>query len=492
MSDFLKKFTTKSYAEKNVAGKPTEKQMSEDELATESLDNESPETLRSHETPDNGASKRADSPGPGEGSRRGVKAQGEVLETDPTYQGKRRRKQLLLGLIGVGGVVVAGFAYYAIAYTALPNFTGKPVSEARTWAREQQVKVTSEQVYSLTDDVNGVIKQSPAPKKKIKKQQTLHLVTSLGPDPEELIALPDFSRLSKTELADWKQSVKGENVTLIEEFDSKVPAGKFLREEFKNTDVTRDTYKRGDQLIIYLSKGKEVFKKDIAMPDFKGKSKKEVEKWAKSNLMSITFKEVASETVEEDAVVSQSIPPEEKIAKETKLTMELSFGKGAVIPDFATLTPETAATVPGLTVQVQERFTEGVPYGGLVSQSVAPGETVALATEPVVRVVYSVGRPYLKAYFDQTEGDLAKAFFEDYRSKGANITYTTYYVDSAEERGKVVKMSHYHTYVGMTDTVSIGISNGRFAADPGATPVEPESDPTALDPSGKTSDDVAD
>lgn len=461
VSDFLSKFDKKSPQPTETEGEKAKK--SNDHLET-SQEEDTAQTRLSRATQDQ------------EGD--GFVSQGEVLEKDPNYQKKRQQKGLLIGLVMFLCLAASAFGYYKISYVALPDFKGKPISDARVWAKENNLKITVEPQHHLTIGTNQVINQKPTAQKKIKKNKTVTVIVSRGPNPDEAIALPAFTSMTKADILAWKEKVKGENVTLIEEFDKVVKAGNFLREEFKNKDLERDAYKRGDQLIIYVSKGKEIYKKDIAMPDFKGKTKGEAEKWGKSHLMALTFKEEVSETVEAGSIMAQSIPPDEKIAKETKHTLTVSLGKGTVIPDFAVLTAETASAVPGLNLQVQELFMEGVPYGNLISQSIPPGESVPVTSEIPVKVVYSAGSPYLKSYFELTEGELAKAFFDDYRSKGAQIGYTTYYVDSAEERGKVVKMSAYNTYVGMNYTVSIGISNGHMAPDPGETPRH-SSDPGA-------------
>lgn len=399
-------------------------------------------------------------------SNSGFDATGEVFEEDPDYKKKQKKKYTIMGVAGLAIFLLGWFGYYQMTHVKVPDFSNKAISDVRTWASDNKVKVDIEQKHNLKTEVNHVISQNPKATKKIKKKNALKLIVSLGPDPEELIPLPDFSKMDKEEINKWQSEVKAENLTIIEEYDEKVANGKFLKEEFKNKELKREEYTRGDQLIIYLSKGKEVYKKDIAMPNFTGKLKADVEKWAKTNKMSVTYNEVSSDKIEDGQIVSQSIKADEKIAKETKMSVEVSTGKGTKVPNFAELDMESASSVEGLNVQVKQVYTLDIEYGGLVSQSVPAGEVVSQKDGEIIKVVYSIGEPYLKSYYGMSEGELEKAFYEDYRSKGAQINYEKYYMDSSEERGTVVKMSTYNAYVGLNYTVQIGVSNGSGAPAP--------------------------
>ncbi|MCU7700892.1 hypothetical protein OM428_03755 [Enterococcus gallinarum] len=96
---------------------------------------------------------------------------------------------------------------------------------------------------------------------------------SLGPDPEEMIELPDFSSLTTEAAKEWIEKQKAENISLIEQYDDKVEAGVFIKQEAANKEQDLKAYKRKDRLSIYYSKGKEVFEKNIEVTDFTGKTK---------------------------------------------------------------------------------------------------------------------------------------------------------------------------------------------------------------------------
>ena len=203
-----------------------------------------------------------------------------------------------------------------------------------------------------------------------------------------------------------------------------------------------------------------MYKKNIVVPDFKGKQKTEIEAWAKSNEIEIVYKDVPSEELDIGTVMGQSVAAKEKITKKSKMTLDVSAGKPIKVPDFSQLTPEEAGMMTKLTVLVKHHYSESVPYGQLISQSVASGEELTEKEASNITVVYSEGQPYLKDVTGETEGDLQKLFYDDDQSKGANIDYVVNYVNSEEKKGTVVSMSEFNTYVPLDYKVTVNVSLG--------------------------------
>ncbi|OJG26858.1 hypothetical protein RU98_GL003245 [Enterococcus caccae] len=388
----------------------------------------------------------------------------EVIETDPTYKRRKIRKFIFIGLGSVLAVVLLYFGYYQMTHVKVPNFEDKELSEVRAWTTENGVKLQVEQKYNFAKEANVIIHQS-VKNKKIKKGQELVVEASLGADPEELVSIPDFKEMKLNDAKTWISEQKAENLAIIEEYNDKVPAGNYLKFEITNKDIKTENYKRKDKAKVYFSKGKEVFEKNISMPDFAGKAKEEVVDWAKKNEITLKIDEADSEKVESGKVISQSVGKETKVAKKESMTVTVSTGKALVVPDFSQFTAEEAESkANGLQVQVKQLFNDQVPYGQFISQSVEIGKKYTEKDEkPVIQVVYSFGKPYIKDLRDNTlEGDLQKIFYDEYQSKGANITYQVYYVDSTVTKGTVVKMSQYNEFIPINSVVQIGISKGNL------------------------------
>ncbi|OJG92290.1 hypothetical protein RV15_GL003392 [Enterococcus silesiacus] len=388
----------------------------------------------------------------------------EVIETDPTYRNKKIRKYIYIGLGSLVTVALLYFGYYQMTHVQVPDFEGKELSEVREWTAENGVKLQVEQKYDFDKEANLIIHQT-VKNKKIQKGKELTVDASLGADPEEAVALPDFKPMKLKDAKSWINEHKADNLAIIEEYSDKVPAGDYLKFEITNKDVKFDTYKRKDKAKLYFSKGKEVFEKDISMPDFAGKPKEEATEWAKKNEITLNVEEADSDTVENGKVISQSIGKDTKVAKKDTLSITASTGKALVVPDFSQFTAEEAESkANGLQVQVKQLFNDEIPYGRFISQSVEVGKKYTEKDEkPVIQVVYSFGKPYMKDLRDNTlEGDLQKIFYEEYQSKGANITYQVYYVDSTVTKGTVVKMSNYNEFIPINSVIQIGISKGNL------------------------------
>jgi len=388
----------------------------------------------------------------------------EDVEIDEDYHRKKRKQMLLIIIGAVLAFILIFFIYYMLVHVKVDDFVDKPVSEARAWAKENGVEIELEQEYSMEYDTNQIVSQSVPAGKKIKKGKTLELTGSLGPDPEEVIPLADFSEMSQDEAANWIEEHKAENLQMVMEYSDDVEAGEFIKLTIKDSGIDEADYQRRDSAAVYYSRGEEVYEKNITIPDFTGNAKEEVEKWAETNEIEMTYKEAPSDSVEAGNIISQSEAAEEKIAKKEKMEVVVSAGIAVTVPNFGELTPdEAAANYPDLDVTVKQVFHAEVPYGRLISQSIEADTKLADKDNKSVTVVYSQGKPYLQDFRGQLEGDLPRLFYEEYQSKGADIKYIVKFVDSQEIKGTVVRMSKFNEFVPMSYTVEISISNNTFA-----------------------------
>ncbi|WP_206911921.1 eukaryotic-like serine/threonine-protein kinase [Enterococcus sp. DIV0840] len=478
MSDFLSNFNKSNY------DNTKEKKTRDDSDKTEPIKQES-ENLSSAEPIDKKTNETQPKIGPTNVSEpKETKPEQETIpstrrsqtddgtEIDPTYHKKRKQKFLLIGVGTFVALCILYFGYYQMTHVALPDFAGKDLAEARTWATENKVKLKVDQSYSKKIEANKVISQKAKKGSKIKKGAELKIEASLGADPEEKLTLPDFMTMKKTEVESWIKENKAENISLIDEYSDTLEKGKADRFEIVNKEVTKENYKRKDKANMYYSKGKETFEKNISVPDFTKKMKTEVESWAKTNDIKVTYEEASSADIPAESIISQSIAKDQKVAKKDSLTVTVSLGKGYNVPNFADYSQEEAGTaVDGLTIQAKSVFTNNVPYGQLISQSVEAGTQLTSKDDLKVKVYYSAGQPYLKDLRGNTvEGDLQKQFYDEFQSKGANIQYTIRYVDSVEPKGTVVGMSAYNLYVPLEYTVALDISLGNLEGASNQTP----------------------
>lgn len=411
-------------------------------------------------------------------ARRNSRVEKEEVEFDPTYKKRKQKKILFFSLVGLSVLTGLFFAYYQFTHVKVPNFQQKEIAKAREWSVEEGVLLKIKSTYNFEQATNKVIKQSIPYGDKIKKGATLDLTVSLGPDPDEQVILPDFASMTLSEAKAWIKKEKADNVSIIEQYNDKISKSRFIKQEAANKELNLKNYKRKDRLAVYYSKGKEIFEKDIEVPDFSGKTLTEVNEWVRKNEVKLAAEKVFSQSIPADSVVAQQASAGTKIAKQEELKVQISKGKPLIVPNYGEYTLEQARELSEkIPVVLKSMYSETVPYGHFISQNIAAGtELDEKDNPPNIEVVYSEGRPYIKDLRNSTlEGDLPKLFFETYSAKGANITYDIVYLNSEEPKGTVIEMSSYGEYLPLEARISIGISLGNIQPAKDSAPPASES-----------------
>lgn len=405
-------------------------------------------------------------------TKRKMRSQQEATELELSYQKQKKRKRRMILFAVVAACVLLGIVYYQQTHVKVPNFVGKNLTDVQVWASENKVKPKIKQTYDRRKDANTILAQEQKAGSRVKKGGVLNVTNSLGADPEEKIPLPDFMKMKKSQAERWIKENKAENLSLIEEYSDTIKKGQPLRSEIANAEVTPENYRRKDAAKVYYSKGPQTYQKDIKVPDFQRKPRSEVETWAKNNEIDLTYEEKTSNDIPADNIIEQSIAKDEKIAKKDKMSVTVSLGKGYVVPNFSDYSLEDASTaLEGVQVQAKGVYTDNLPYGQLVSQSVEAGRVLSAKDDLTIKVLYSLGQPYMKDLRGtMVEGGLQKYFHDEFQSKGANINYVIRHVDSDQPKGTVVGMSHFSDYVPLNLTVSIDISLGNLGSAPTSFP----------------------
>ncbi|OJG20686.1 hypothetical protein RU95_GL002105 [Enterococcus avium] len=395
-----------------------------------------------------------------------------TIEIDPSYKKQKRKKRRWVILGAIAAVLALGVFYYQQTHVKVPNFIGKNLSDLQVWASENKIKTKIKESYDLAKDANTILAQKQKSGSRIKKGGILNVTNSLGADPKEKIPLPDFMQMNKQQVERWIKEKKADNLSLIEEYSDTIEKGRPIRFEIANAEVTPENYRRKDSAKVYFSKGKQTYQKDIKVPNFLRKPRSEVETWAKNNEINMTYEEKTSNDIPVDSIMEQSIAKDEKIAKKEKMKVTVSLGKGYVVPNFSEYNLDDASSaLEGVQIQAKGIYTENLPYGQLVSQSEEAGKVLSAKDNLTIKVLYSLGQPYMKDLRGtMVEGGLQKYFHDEFQSKGANINYVIRRVDSDQPKGTVVGMSHFSDYVPLNLTVSIDISLGNLGSAPTSFP----------------------
>ena len=389
----------------------------------------------------------------------------EEVVIDQHYHKKKIIQYSIIGAIGLFLCIAVFLLFRFTNQVTMPDFVNENVSSVQTWAVKNKIELKIEREYSLDYEYNIVFEQSKKANKKIQKGSVLTIKVSDGADPDELIKLPDFTTMTKSEIESWKIKNKAENLKIVTEYSEEIEKDKVIKFEIKDTSITSETYRRKDIATVYVSKGQEAYEKNIVVPNFTNKSKAEVEEWAKKNEIIVTYNESDSDSVLEGYIISQSITADEKIAKKTEMSVYVSIGKATIVPNFANYSMNDLEyyTEGSVNVLMQKKYHDSIRYGGFISQSIGAG-TKLYGTSNTVTVVFSIGRPFIEDLTVYSENQLQNYFY-DFQSKGANITYSVNYVDSIEgTKGKVVSSNYNNEFVGMNTHISINIGKGNLPA----------------------------
>ena len=463
MSDFLNQFENDTYKKKDLPQKAPCSKL-EGGVPSAPLESAPTPALSARSDQENGQTVR------------GIKSEEHETVIDSAYH---KRKLIRYSLMAAGFVLLAAILFFAYRYlnsVKVISFVGQNLSEAQTWAVKNKIELETQYVFSTKTEANIIISQDKAKNSSMQKGDPLTVTVSKGADPNERIIIPDLTKMNTAEINDWINENKLNNTNVIQEYNDAVAVNQFLRKVFNDIGVDDTNFKRKNYLTIYVSKGKQEVEKDITVPDFTNKAKTAADAWADDNAVTLVYTEAASDTVQEGFIISQDIPQGNMVASKDTIQLKVSVGKGVKVPDFSNISENDAATIePLLTVRVTTRYSDTVPYGKLISQSIKANQLL-FGKDNIVSVVYSEGRPYIDNLVGMSEKDIAPTIYK-LTEKGAHITYAIIYVDSAVQKGTVVWASKSNEFISTSTptNIEIHVSKGNLTASAPAVSTPSES-----------------
>jgi serine/threonine-protein kinase len=320
---------------------------------------------------------------PGAKAGRGRTSYGEPGQppTAARNQGSRRSAGIGLLVLLLVAALVGGVAWYLGSgrYTSTPSELGKPQAAAEADLRQAGLAATlGPAVYSEDVAKGSVVSTDPAPGDRVRKDGTVTLVLSAGP---ELHAVPDLTGKS---VDDATAALDQAHLTLgpqTQAYSETVAAGSVI-----STDPAKGTQLRADTAVkLVVSKGVP----PSTVPSFLGLTLDQARAAAaKAKLqVAVAPQGVYSEQYAQDQVAAQSTRAGTTVDRGATVTLTLSLGPPLVqVPDVFKMNRNKAKQLlekAGFTVVFTEPF--GVtPFDQVYSQnpsggSMAPkGSTVTL------------------------------------------------------------------------------------------------------------------
>jgi len=345
----------------------------------------------------------------------------------------------------------------------LKNFVGLLRSEAESWCSQNGMTAVFTTILSEEVAEGRIISQSIEPDTGIEPGTVIEFVVSEGPG----LIVPDYSRVYKE---DVMSAAQGFNVNVVLKYSATVPYGGFISQ---SVAAGTRVHPKDNNITVEYSLGKPY------LPNFVGMSEASLpelfydfNRKGASLVYSITY---VTSTAQKGTIVKAS-KNSEAVDLNAVIEFEVSNGLGVEpppkqedpvvlirVPDYSGVLRENAAELePRIYLVIETKYSDTVPYGALISQSVQPGGYVTQEKNKVT-LVYSAGKPYIGNLVGRTENDLPAIFYE-FTKMGASITYEITYVDVADPsqypKGTVVAVSKSNEYISTNEVIQIQVSKG--------------------------------
>ncbi|MDI9518311.1 MAG: PASTA domain-containing protein, partial [Bacillota bacterium] len=277
-------------------------------------------------------------------------------------------------------VIIASYFLFFAPKIKMPDFIGKNINEFTSWATQYEIDRTGVVVskeYNFEYDKDVIINQSITPDTKIKKDTKISIVTSDGPDPDELVTFPDIKNMTMDEIQDWIKENKLLKTKVVTEYSTTVEKDMVIKFDLKN--ISENNFTRGTNLNITVSKG-EAPAGQVTVEEFANKSFEEMKTWASSKKVNLEKTEAYSDTVAVGNVISQDVKSGTAIKQNETIKVIVSKGKAVKIPNLVGYTPTmleawSAAPDSKVTIVKKEVYNEA-PYGNVIAQSIPPNSAV--------------------------------------------------------------------------------------------------------------------
>ncbi len=243
---------------------------------------------------------------------------------------KKRRRLKPIGWIIVVGIIIGIFyasylgimGYLFVEEVTVPNITGESLNIAQELLQEKGLKFEIiDERYNSVIEKNHVIKQDPEANETIKKNRTVKLEVSLGP---ELRKIPDVKGIT---LRSARIKIINSNFlvypTVKEIYDPEVAKDRVINQEPEANELEPE----GTEIKLVVSKGAKP--EYIKMPNLVSLPLAQAQAKLKEfrlNLGLVSYQ--SSNKYFTGEVISQDVDPSEKILQDSTINLVVSRGPG--------------------------------------------------------------------------------------------------------------------------------------------------------------------
>ncbi len=361
------------------------------------------------------------------------------------------KTKILLAVAAVllAATCAAGFYYLNTLKTqentsaVLEDFKGKKREDVLSWISEngfdeQQVSFA----YAFDEaEEDLIISQSIAKGESFTKNDVLEITLSSGPDPEEMIELPDFTGKSTDDITKWFEDNNLTNFSFSFTKTEDVEADHFVAME----PEAGTSVKRSDKVTVTISSGigEQSEAEEITVPDFSSYTRTNIQAWGAANRISITVSYQSSDTVAKEKLISQSVKAGTKIKAGSSLSVVISSGKGISVVSFAGKTYNEASSwiaQNNLKAVYNEVYSEAMQAGNVISQNPSSG---IVAEGAVITFEVSAGLVPVEDYTGRSRGEFEAylALVNSQKNSSAKLNMSVRETESDKAAGTILSQN---------------------------------------------------
>ncbi len=378
-----------------------------------------------------------------------------------------KKMYFILGTVAVLAIaLLAGFKVYENTQKVIVEaLVGQPLSEAAVWARRNDIVLVTRGGYSTEFQESIILSQDTPYGDVVMKKDSITIEVSMGPDPDELIEVPDLKSMSIEEIQEWADQQQLAGLRFTTAHSETVPADQVIGYTF--LDGGEATFRRKNRVSIEISLGPEDVSDLVTVPNFFTMRISEILEWSRAHGVPLEIVNVFDEYVSAGSVVSQSTKPQTEMEPSQGIAVGISMGQSVSVPDFGLM---TKAEIDGWSKPVQvdiyssQCYSDQVPKGQVIQQRPAAGEMIRQGDD--IQLVFSLGRVEIPSHLGQTRLDVLR-WQDDLNSQGAGLT-VVFGEDygTRGSAGKVIQQSIVNDQVEIGATLEVTLSLGMIMATP--------------------------
>lgn len=322
--------------------------------------------------------------------------------------------QKIKGIVTVFIVLVISVIAIYLFYTQSQKvqviaLVGENITDASLWAQSNDVNIAAKNIYDFNNEEGIVLEQSLPEGETIKKNDTLTLQVSAGPDPQEAFVFPDIMSMNADEIDVWIAQNKLTGVKISTKSSNIVAEDQVV--EYSFTDGDEENFQRKNRVAIVLSSGPAAEGETVVVVDFSGMNAGKILQWGLENNITINLEEANNKYFPEGEVISQSIKSGDEILKSESITVLLSLGVTETVPDYSAMNVGKIlqwGSDNGIKIHVLEEFSKYFLEGTVISQSVKSGSELSSTEQITIHI--SLGEPVVVPDFSTQTKEEASAW----------------------------------------------------------------------------------